>query len=252
MMSRLIVTKVGGAGLGDPGFLDALTRNTVEVVRRGDRALIVHGGGPDIASLHDRLGIPFEVRQGLRVTRDESIDLVVMALCGLLNKRIVARFLREGIRAVGVSGIDGGTLRAPFLDRDTLGDVGGDPEVHPEFLLRILEHHYVPVVAPVAIGPEGTAVNVNADVAAQAIAIALGAATLDFVTDAPGVLEEDAVIRVLRPENTESLIASGVVQGGMVPKIRAARAALESGVDRVRVGNLESLAAGTATEAALI
>ena len=252
MERRVVVTKVGGAGLGHAAFLDGLTRSTSEILQRGDAPLIVHGGGPDIASLHDRLSVPFEVRQGLRVTREESLDLVVMALCGLLNKRIVARFVSAGIRAVGISGIDAGLLRAPYLDQETLGEVGGDPEVDPGFLRQMLEQGYVPVVAPVALGPRGTAVNVNADLAAQAIAIALGAAALDFVTDTPGVLREDAVIRLLGPEDTETLIASGVVRGGMVPKVRAARAALAAGVDRVRVGNLESLAAGTATEAALV
>lgn len=252
MGRKLIVTKIGGAGLGDPAFLDALVRNTKAAIERGDAPLIVHGGGPDIAILHDRLGIPFEVLQGLRITREESIDLVVMVLAGLLNKRIVARLVHSGLRAVGVSGIDAGTLYAPYLDRSAYGEVGGDPEVRPGLLFRLLDQHYVPVVAPVAMGPTGTAVNVNADVAAQAVAIALEAAALDFVTDMPGVLRDDAVIRTLHPEETESLIATGVVKGGMVPKVRAVRSALESGVHRVRVGTLESLESGTATEAVLI
>ena len=252
MGRQLTVIKVGGAGLTDTSFLSTLVHNTESIIERGDAALIVHGGGPDIASLHDRLGLGFEVVDGLRVTNGDSIDLVVMVLCGLLNKRIVARLQRAGLRAVGASGIDGGILRAPYLDRKRFGEVGDTPEVQPGFLFRLIDLDYVPVVAPVAIGPNGTPVNVNADVAAQAIAIALDATTLDFVTSEPGVLRENQVIRSLTPDDTETLIQDGIVRGGMIPKIRAARVALESGVRTVRVGNLETLASGTATEAVLI
>ncbi|MEZ4649383.1 MAG: acetylglutamate kinase [Candidatus Eisenbacteria bacterium] len=252
MGRKLTVTKVGGAGLANESFLATLVRNTESIIERGDASLIVHGGGPDIAGLHGRLGLEFEVIEGLRVTNAESLDIVVMALCGLLNKRIVARLQNAGLRAVGVSGIDAGILRASYLDRSRFGEVGDAPEVQPGFLFRLIDQDYVPIVAPVAIGPGGTPVNVNADVAAQAIAIALDATELDFVTSEPGVVRDNRVIRSLTPDETESLIQEGTVRGGMIPKVRAARAALESGIRRVRVGNLDTLASGTATEAVLI
>jgi acetylglutamate kinase len=232
--------------------LERLTRRVRTLVEEGDAPLLVHGGGPDIARLHDRLQVPFETCDGMRVTRGESMNLVVMVLCGLLNKRLVARLVSSGLRAVGLSGIDAGILEAGYLDRKRWGEVGGEPELQPGYLFHLLDRGYVPVVAPVALGPHGSAVNVNADVAAQAIAVGLDAAVLDFVTDTPGVLRGETVIETLGVEDTERLISSGIVRGGMVPKLRAARRALESGVMRVRVGDLESLERETATEAVLL
>ncbi|MCA9727898.1 MAG: acetylglutamate kinase [Candidatus Eisenbacteria bacterium] len=252
MGRRLNVTKVGGAALTDPSFLAELTRHVHTLVENDAAPLLVHGGGPEIARLHQRLDIPFEFSEGMRVTRGESMEVVTMVLAGLLNKRLVARLVSSGLRAVGISGVDAGMLRAAYLDRDRWGEVGGEPEVQPGCLYHLLDRGYIPVVAPVALGPDGNAINVNADLAAEAIAVALDAPDLDFVTDTPGVLRDERVVGTLGAEEIERLIEEGVVSGGMIPKLRAARRALESGVIRVRVGDLRSLEQETATEAVLL
>jgi acetylglutamate kinase len=153
------------------------------------------------------------------------------------------------MKALGVSGVDLGLLRAPLLDEDRLGRVGGAPIVHVERLGALLQVAPVLVIAPVSLGPDGRAVNVNADDAAHAIAAALGAESLDFVSDIPGVRDgADRVAKKLLPAAAEALIESGVAHGGMVPKLRAAVSAIEAGVGRVRIGDLTTLGNGSATE----
>jgi acetylglutamate kinase len=156
--------------------------------------------------------------------------------------------MAHGLDCLGVSGVDLGLLRAPLKDARNLGRVGGPPSVDAGRLRSVLENVDVLVVSPVSIGPDGSAVNVNADDAAHAIATALGAASLDFVSDIPGVRgADDAVLADLAPHDVTGLISDGVVRGGMVPKLKAAVAAVSAGVQRVRIGDLASMAAGVAT-----
>lgn len=244
-----VVVKVGGARLVDAGDLDRLVDHVASLRAAGSRPLVVHGGGPEISELHQRLEIEVERHEGLRVTRGEGMDLTVMVLCGAVRTRIVQHFSARGVPALGVSGVDLGLLRAPLLDVDLLGRVGGPPAVDLERLHQLLGLDAVLVVTPVSIGPDGRPVNVNADDAAHAIATALEAASLDFLSDIPGVRSgDDDVLEQVQPADVERLIADGVVHGGMVPKLRAAVAALHAGVERVRIGDLATLADGTATE----
>jgi acetylglutamate kinase len=224
----------------------------VALRREGRRVIVVHGGGPEIGALHDALGVPFEKSDGLRVTHDEGMQITTMVLCGLVNKRVAARFVRDGIPAVGLSGIDLGLLRSDLIDEARFGQVGGPPRVRLERLERLLDEGLVPVIAPVSLGPDGQALNVNADTAAHAIATALSADTLDFVSDVPGVRtrpDSPVVARRLRVSEVQRLLdGSSVIKGGMLPKLRSAVAAVDGGVARVRVGDLAGMARGSATE----
>jgi acetylglutamate kinase len=213
--------------------------------------VLVHGGGPRISALHDALDEPRSTWEGLRVTSERGMEITTMVLCGLVNKALVAGLVVRGVRAIGLSGIDLGLLRADLLDPERLGRVGASPEVDVDAIVRWTDG-LVPVIAPVSLGPDGNPVNVNADTAARAIAGALGARRLDFVTDVPGVRGErrdDAPIRRLCLTDADDLLRHpSAVAGGMRPKLRSAVAAVRGGVGRVRVGNLGSLGSGTATE----
>lgn len=243
------IVKVGGAHLAEPDYLAGLTRHIVRLVDgTDDRVVLVHGGGKEIGSLHERLGLPFRKERGLRVTPDETMDLVAMVLCGQVNKRLVAHFQSANLDALGVCGADLGILRAEYLNRRQLGRVGGPPRVDVDALRRLLTAARILVVSPVCLAPGGGLLNVNADVAAQVIAVALDARHLDFVTDVRGVKNGEDSLPSLSRLQVERLIQQSIVAGGMIPKLHASLAALDGGVAVVRVGNLKSLAEGTATE----
>lgn len=242
------VLKVGGALVDDPVALDRLLEHLVERSRRGERLIVVHGGGKEIGELHERLGISFEKKGGLRITSEASMDLVTMTLCGLVNKRLVARLTAAGVDALGLCGADRGLLRSRVLNARRLGRVGNPPSVRVEVLDELLDRGLVVVLSPVSLGSDGALLNVNADAAAQAVAAAMEAERLDFVTDTDGVHTGAGTARTLAAEDLEPLVRSAHVTGGMVPKLQAALAAVQAGVERVRVGSLASLARGTATE----
>jgi acetylglutamate kinase len=245
-----VVVKVGGRHVADDAGAEALAAFALEQqTNAGGRPLvIVHGGGDETQALHDALGVACHKVDGLRVTSDESMPLVTMTLRGVVNTRLVAALHRRGVRALGVSGVDMGLLRAERLDEDRFGRVGGTPVVDDETLRFLLTRSSVLVIAPVCLGDDGHPVNVNADTAAEAVAAALGASSLDFVTDVPGVLDEGETVRRIDPARCIRLVERGVIRGGMLPKSEAARRALREGVGRVRIGTMASLASEEATE----
>lgn len=247
-MNKRTVVKVGGAGLVEPQFVDSLVEHVSSLVENGHSVAVVHGGGVEIGELHERLGLVFRKELGLRVTSDEGMDIVTMVLCGLANKRLVAKLNSAGLSALGVSGADLGLLKSSFLNRERLGRVGGPPEVDGDALERLFDTAPVLVIAPVSMGPDGALLNVNADVAAQTIAVALGVTSLDFVTDVEGVKTADGSVERLNASQVNDLIRNNIVTGGMIPKLQASLAALDGGVECVRVGNLTSLRNGSATE----
>ena len=204
----------------------------------GMRPLVVHGGGPQIGQLMARLGKEPEFRQGLRVTDAETLDIARMVLVGKVNRDIVAAINVHGPLAVGVSGEDAGMIRATPLDPD-LGFVGDITRVGPELLVRLLAEDLVPVVATIGSDETGQAYNINADTAAGAIAKALAAEKLVFLTDIDGIRADEhdpsSLLSQLRTAELEELMVKGVVAGGMVPKARAAVEAVTGGVPQVHI-----------------
>ncbi len=247
-MSGLCIVKVGGARLSDPEYLTALTVHVRAQQARGATVVLVHGGGREIGELHELLGVPFRKVGGLRVTSPSSMALVTMVLCGAINKRLVAHLVSSGVAALGVSGADLGLIRSGFLNRDRLGRVGGVPDVSAGALKSLFAPGRVVVIAPVCLGPDGDLLNVNADSVAQAVAVAVGAELIEFVTDVDAVRTREGNADRLSPAEVQALVEDQVALGGMIPKLHAALAALDGGVPRVRLGSLGSLADGTATE----
>ena len=205
--------------------------------------VLVHGGGQAIARLQERLGITPRKVDGLRVTDAASLEIAQLVLCGGTNKAIVGALLDAGVDAIGIAGIDGGVLRCrkkehPEVD---LGLVGEVAEVRVALLGRLAAAELTVVLAPISLDTAGRPVNVNADDAACAVAAALGAERLDFVSNVPGVLYEGAPLARLTPTRAHDLIAAGVIAGGMVAKTHAALKALEDGVGEARVVDLDGL-----------
>lgn len=240
------VIKVGGSRLRRAEDVRALADYAAAL--RPGRVVIVHGGGPEISELHQALDIPFEKRDGLRVTSDQGMRATIMALCGCVNKRVVAGLVERGLPAIGLSGVDVGLMRAALKGDARWGRVGTRPAVDAGRLEQLLDAGLLPVVAPVSLGPDGQPVNVNADEAAHALAEALGAGSLELVSDVPGIaLERGRVAARIVAAEADDLIERALVRGGMVPKLRAAVAAVEAGVGRVRIGDLAGMAAATST-----
>ncbi len=241
-MTRVI--KIGGNEMNTPGFLEALAGQIGRLSAvTGEPLIIVHGGGQEIAALQSRLGIePIKV-DGLRVTDAESLAVAQMVLSGHTNKGIVRAFLAAGLDAVGFSGVDGGLLRCRKKQHPTadLGLVGAVIAVRDGLLRHFTGQGIIPVISPISLGEDGQTYNVNADEAAGAIAEAVAAEALDFVSNVPGVLHDGRLLDQLTPSGAEALIAAGVVNGGMIPKVRTALDALGRGVARVRIVDLTGL-----------
>ncbi|MFQ5410023.1 MAG: acetylglutamate kinase [Anaerolineales bacterium] len=240
------VLKIGGNELDDPDFLTALA---LAVAEQPEPVVIVHGGGRSISSLQTRLGLEPRQVDGLRITDQESLSVTEMVLSGQANKRIVRALLGAGLDALGLSGVDRGLLRCRKLEhaKADLGLVGEIVSVRAEVITALVQQGVAPVISPVSLGLDGNTYNVNADHAASAIASAVGASLLDFVSNVPGVTSEGAVLPQLTRAETDELIASGVINGGMVPKVRSALRALEEGVRAVRIVNLEGIIRGGGT-----
>ncbi len=236
------IVKVGGRLLGDREGIRRLARR---IVALADPPILVHGGGPAVARLQERLGRVPRYVEGLRVTEDEDLELVTMVLAGWANKALVAALVAEGVDALGLSGVDLGLIRVQRrTDPPGLGWVGQVDRVRSEFLWEILSDGIVPVIAPICLGLDGGLYNVNADQVAQALARVLRVRELVFVTDVPGLLLEGRPLRQVTAEEARHLLENGQVSGGMRPKLQAALDALASGVPRVRICDLEGLEAG--------
>lgn len=233
------VVKLGGSLLEKRDLRHAALEAVATAWSSGKRSIVVHGGGKRIDAMLAALDIPKKVQGGLRVTDAETLDVVVSILSGLVNKTLVAELRGRGIRAAGLSGADGDTLWAEFheaIEGVDLGFVGRVVRCDPTLLSAVLGAGFLPLVASVALGREGTLLNVNADSAASALAGALGAKRLVFLTDVEGVKGADgAVIERIDARGVRALLASPAVTGGMKPKLRAAVEALEAGVPEVLI-----------------
>ena len=223
---QVVVVKVGGNAIEQRKQETLLDLVLLRYV--GMQPVLVHGGGPEITALSQRLGIRAEFRDGLRVTDAQTMDVVKMVLTGKVTPDLVATINRLGGQAVGMSGEDGPCIIAEELD-PALGLVGRVVQVHPEPIRAMLERSYTPVIASVGLGYDGNAYNINADTVAAEVAVALGAAKLILMTDVPGVLDGGGqVLSELTCEAAERLLAEGQVTGGMIPKLRACLRALDA------------------------
>ncbi len=234
MTSQTIVVKIGGSTLGhsDTSLLD-----TVALHERGINVVLVHGGGAEISRWLNRLGLESQFVDGLRVTGAEELRVVTAILAGLVNKMLVTELLAAGGRAVGVSGVDGGTARAT-ITRPELGHVGEIESIDPHLLEALLTARCIPIVSPICwgiVGDNYELLNVNADDVATDIAVAINASRLVFLTDVPGIMDTNGnVIPWIAAEEVDSLIAVGTIKGGMIPKARACKRAAHS-IPRARI-----------------
>jgi acetylglutamate kinase len=230
------VIKVGGAAMLEAHLEDQFAEDVLLLRSVGLRPVVVHGGAPEITRTMERMGQKPEFIDGLRVTDPASMEIVEMVLSGSVNQRIVAALNRQGSRAVGLSGKDGGLIRATKLDaaRD-LGRVGRVEAVDPTLIDLLEKDGYIPVISPVALGEEGTAYNLNADTAAAEVARALAAEKLIFLSDGPGLLEDDRVVSELTSDQLKLRLERGEVKPGMRPKLEAALTALAGGVGSVHL-----------------
>ncbi|NOX63441.1 MAG: acetylglutamate kinase [Chloroflexi bacterium] len=243
------VLKIGGSQIDDREFLAQMVEAVRDIRRRGVWPVIVHGGGQEIVRLHDEMGVPFDIVEGLRVTSDQSIRLVKMALNGIANLRVVRWLVNGGVDAIGLNGIDLGWIR---VERHRVGDVdlgrvGKVKHVHAHRLIPLLEAGLTPVISPISLGMDGLSYNVNADQVAEAVAVALEAQELAFITNVSGILVAGRPMRALPAQQIEDLIFGQFITGGMIPKARAAAAAVKAGVTRAVITDLEHYIKGEGT-----
>ena len=228
--TKPIVVKIGGRALAG-GALEDLS----EILAGGTPVALVHGGGNHLTRMLDALGIESRFHEGLRVTDDDALEVAEMVYAGRVNKSLVRELNALGIPAVGVSGTDGSILRVEPLSG--LGRVGEVVEVNPELIRALWDGGFVPVLAPLGLGPEG-AYNVNADAAAAALAAGIGAGHLFLLTDVDGLLKDGEPVAEISPGECEGYVKDGLAAGGMVPKLRSAAEAARSGVEaRIVNGN---------------
>ncbi|HRE20993.1 MAG TPA: acetylglutamate kinase [Rhabdaerophilum sp.] len=243
---EVVVIKYGGHAMGDKAAAEDFAEDVVLLELQGVKPIVVHGGGPQIGKMLDKLGIKSEFQGGLRVTDRATVEVVEMVLAGSINKQIVGWISAEGGKAIGLCGKDGSMVTARKMSRTVrdpdshiereldLGFVGDPHKVDRTVLDAVLKAELIPVLAPVAIGEDGETYNVNADTFAGAIAGAMRAKRLLLLTDVPGVLDKDKkLIEQLTVDECRKLIADGTVTGGMIPKIETCIYAIEQGVEGV-------------------
>lgn len=247
---KTIVIKFGGHAMGDEALGKAFAEDITLLKLSGLNPVVVHGGGPQINKMLDRLGIVSKFEHGMRVTDKATMDVVEMVLAGAINKEIVQTIGEAGGRAIGLTGKDGNMVIAEKLERRVtdpatgeervldMGFVGDPKEVRTEVLDVLKKSEIIPVLAPVCPGEDGETYNVNADTFAGAIAGALGASRVLFLTDVQGVLDANKnLIRELSREQAERLIADGTISGGMIPKVETCLEALDRGVEAAVILN---------------
>lgn len=235
---KAVVIKYGGSAMSDTELQGSFAVDVVLLKSIGLRPVVVHGGGPQIEATLERLGIRSSFVDGLRITDDETMEVVEMVLGGKVNREIVDLIQQRGGRAVGLTGSDGGMIRVTqrvVSDRD-LGRVGRIVEVDPAPVVAILDADFVPIIAPIGVDASGVTHNVNADEAAGAIAVALRAEKLILLTDVEGIRDRDErLIGRLSVDAARKLISEGTIRDGMIPKVECCIAVLEEGVGSTHV-----------------
>lgn len=234
-MEPIIVLKCGGSSIDD--LSDQFFCNIQTFIQAGIKPVIVHGGGPAIKGMLEELNMEFEFVDGLRKTTEAMMEIVEMVLAGNVNPKLTRRVNAAGIEALGMSGTNMRLLEAKAIDYEKYGLVGDVTHVNTGLLTQLLATDIVPIIAPIAVGADGEIYNINADTAAGAIASALGASQLIFVTDVPGILQDGELLEAVTVKQIEQLIASEVIYGGMTPKVKAAMKGLSGDVNEVMIVN---------------
>lgn len=237
---RTVVVKYGGSAMGNQDLQNAVMQDLVLMKYVGMNPVVVHGGGPGITSMLNRLGIKTRFVKGLRVTDPEIMEVVEMVLVGKINKQIVAGINGCGGKAIGLCGKDGSLIQAVQMNGgEDLGCVGEVTRINPCVLNPLVENGYIPVIAPIGMGEDGMTYNINADHVASEIAVALGADKLILLTDVPGILADPSdpstLFSSLKVSEIPGLIDCGIVDGGMIPKVECCRRALTNGVRRTHI-----------------
>jgi acetylglutamate kinase len=244
---KTFVIKYGGAAQVKEELKESFAKDIVMLNFIGISTAIVHGGGPKISAMMEKMGKKPKFVQGQRVTDEETMDIVEMVLGGLVNKEIVSLINSHGGKAVGLSGKDGGLIKAKkklIKNSDTtgveeiidLGLVGEVTNIDPQILISLKNEGFIPVVSPVGVGPKGETLNINADYVAAAVAAALKAEKLILLTDVPGILDKsEKIISTLKKTRIKKLVENGTITGGMLPKVQACLKALEGGVSKTHI-----------------
>jgi acetylglutamate kinase len=237
---KIVVIKYGGSAIEpDSGAVDSVILDIIWLKQAGLFPVVVHGGGKAITRLLERLGHQAQFVDGLRVTDETTLEAVEMVLGGQVNQQLVAAFHAQGCKAVGITGVDGGILKAKKKEfaKGDLGRVGEVEAVDVSLIHALLQSGFLPVIAPLGCDAGGSRYNINADSAAGAIAAALGAEKLILLTDVPGIMQDGKVLTEVTAAQVQELIADGTIRGGMVPKAAACLEALDGGARQVHILN---------------
>jgi len=238
MDQKTVVIKFGGNAMVDEALKSSFAQDIVLLKQVGVNPVIVHGGGPQIGKMLDQIGKESRFIEGMRVTDNETMDVVEMVLGGLVNQQIVSLINRHGGRAVGLTGKDGGLINARKMklgkgDTESLdlGQVGEVESIDPSVVQMLDNDGFIPVIAPIGVGKDGASYNINADMVAGKLAVVLGAEKLILLTNTSGVLDLDGqLLTGLNAETTDRLIRQNIIHGGMLPKVNCALDAVKSGV----------------------
>ncbi|MFC1829674.1 acetylglutamate kinase [Thermodesulfobacteriota bacterium] len=245
-----IVIKYGGHAMVDRQLKEDFARDITLMKFIGLRPVVVHGGGPQINSVLDQMGIRPRFVRGMRLTDEQTMDVVEMVLGGKVNKEIVAQINQQGGKAIGLSGKDGELISAKKLQIVHQEDESGPPEIidpglvgevthiNPDIINTLTKHDFIPIIAPVGTGDSGETYNINADLVASRIAMALSAVRLIFLTDVDGLLDsQDSLISSLDAKGIQKMLQEKAISGGMIPKVECAVEAVQNGVEKVHIIN---------------
>jgi acetylglutamate kinase len=240
---KTVVIKFGGNAMVDENLKSSFAQDIVLLKQVGVNPVIVHGGGPQIGKLLEQIGKKSRFIEGMRVTDNETMDVVEMVLGGQVNKQIVSLINQHGGRAVGLTGKDGGMISARKMKlsgsdkiEHDLGQVGEVESIDPSVVSMLDDDGFIPVIAPIGVGVDGTSYNINADLVAGELAAVLKAEKLLLLTNTPGVLDPDGnLLTGLSADETERLIGDGIISGGMLPKVRCALDAVKAGVSTSQI-----------------
>lgn len=236
-----VVIKYGGSALDNEEVKSTLIKDIALMKFVGFKPIVVHGGGKDITNMLNRVGKETVFKNGLRVTDKETMEIAQMVLAGKLNKEITTQICLQGINALGLCGKDCNLLKVNKItpNGDDIGYVGEVKEVNVDFIKTLLDNDYVPVISPIGVDEEGNSYNINADYAAVAVAGALNAEKLVFVTDVPGILKDvddpQSVISVINAGEVKDMVKDGTISGGMIPKVDCCIKGVEAGVPNVHI-----------------